>query len=166
LLLGLAAAALAGCGEQESALDQQLPAILAGVSLERETFAGPTWLKAKPEPTLQPELGLDVHAFLRRLRKMPSDLTVAWAVAPDGPKVFAYRVGGTKPTDLVRAYVESVEERPQAVTAFMARKRITVVTGDVRLRNGYLYAHGDVLYAAGSDHVSPPELRELLSKLP
>ena len=80
--------------------------------------------------------------------------------------MIAYRVRGGGGAELIRAHVRAVAGRPKTSESMVSGKRVTVTTGPIRARRGYLYAHDGVLYAAGSDHVTPRELRELMSKLP
>jgi hypothetical protein len=158
---------IVGCGGGGAApaLDELLPETLGDATLRREEFTGTEWLAAGTEQFVQPELRLDVQRFLTLLDREPSDLTVAWALAPDGPKVIAYRVRGGGGAELIRAHVRAVAEHPMTAETMVAGKRVIVATGPIPARRGYLYAHDGVLYAAGSDHVTTPELRELMSKL-
>jgi hypothetical protein len=151
---------------EPAALVRLLPQTLGGVELRREAFAGDAWLKAMPELSFQAELDADIAAFLRRLDESPADLTVAWALAPEGPKVTAYRVIGAGPHRLVRAYVFAVKARVRTRTIALAGKEVTLTMRVSPRLRGYLYASGDVLYAAGSTHTSRAEVEELLSELP
>jgi hypothetical protein len=159
---------IVGCGGggDGPAAEQLLPEQLAGATLRREEFTGSEWLAAGTERFVQPELRLDVVKFLTLLDRDSSDLTVAWALAPDGPKVITYRVREAADRRLIRAYADSVSVNPRTAETVVAGKHVTVATGPTSTRRGYLYAHNGVLYVAGSDHVDPRELRELMSKLP
>jgi hypothetical protein len=90
--------ALAGCGRGTAgpaSLAKLLPDEVGGAELHREAFTGKVWLKSRPQQFFSPEVRANVSKFLERLRKSPSDLSVAWALLPDGvPRVVAYRVRG------------------------------------------------------------------------
>ena len=74
-------------------LAKLLPDEVSGAELHREAFTGKVWLKSRPQQFFSPEVRTNVSKFLERLRKSPSDLSVAWALLPGGvPKVVAYRV--------------------------------------------------------------------------
>jgi hypothetical protein len=147
-------------------LAELLPTRLRGAPLERESFAGPVWLKAAPEETFQPEVEVELTRFLAALHLPPRALSVAWAmVATEGPKVVAYRVTGVEGDALLRSFVRSVSgistRRRQ-----IAGKQVVVARSGVPGRLGYLYAHGETLFVAGTNHLGPGEVEELLSKLP
>src|SRR5262245_9718768 len=70
------------------------------------------WLKSRPQQFFSPEVRAGVSKILERLRKSPSDLSVAWALLPDGvPKVVAYRVRGASADTLVASYAEALEAK-------------------------------------------------------
>jgi hypothetical protein len=125
-------------------------------------------MKANPEQSIQPEVSADISTFLARLRKKPADLLVAWALAPDGPKVIAYSVRGADEDALVPSFVTAVRNASAEIRtakATLAGKDVTVISG-ITPERGYLYANGDVLYATSTKHTPEPQLSELLSKLP
>jgi len=161
---------VAGCANAngEPAVVDLLPNTLGGVRLVKESFSGSVWLKNRPEsssPYFLPEFRPDVRTFLRRLNKSPADLTVAWALAPEGIQVIAYRVRGTKASQLVDAYVSTASATARARQIEVAGRKVTLITAALPQR-GFLYAHRDVLYAANSYHVEGSELEELIAKLP
>ena len=83
-----------------------------GPELHREAFTGKVWLKSRPQQFFSPEVRANVSKFLERLRKSPSDLSVAWALSPDGvPKVVAYRVRGASADTLVASQAEARRRR-------------------------------------------------------
>lgn len=162
---------LAGCGGKEASestsLAKLVPDELGGAKLRKESYTGKVWLKAGPEVSFAPEVSADISTFLNRLRKSPSDLSVAWALSDDGPKVVAYRVIGTDADALVKSFVGAVRKRQKIRSAktVVAGKDV-IVTFGVSVFRGYIYAKDDVLYATNTSHVSTHELEELLSKLP
>jgi hypothetical protein len=77
--------ALAGCGRGTAgpaSLAKLLPDEVGGAELHREAFTGKVWLKSRPQQFFSPEVRANVSKFLERLRKSPSDLSVAWALSP------------------------------------------------------------------------------------
>ncbi len=135
-------AVLAGCGgkgaSESTSLAKLVPNELGGTKLRKESYTGKVWLKARPEVSFAPEVGADVSKFLNRLRKSPSDLSVAWALSDDGPKVVAYRVIGTDADALGKSFVEALPEREKIRTAttVLAGKDVTITFG-VSLFRGY-----------------------------
>jgi hypothetical protein len=156
----------AGRVQPAEGLAARLPDTLGGVRLRTEAFTGPEWLQARPESSFQAELDVDLARFMRSLDRSARDLSVAWALAPDGPKVVAYRVLGVDAKELVSAYVGAVRTEIRARRIQLAGKQVTLTVRVSPLRRGYLYADGDVLYAAGSTHTRQDEFEELLSGLP
>jgi hypothetical protein len=142
-----------------------LPRTLDGVRLRRETFRGTVWLEAAPEETFQPEVDVDLRRFLAHLDRPASALTVAWATAPDGPKVVAYRVTGMTANRLLRAFVRALAD-VHVTTQVMAGKKVAVADSGVRHRLGYLYARDETLFVGGTNHLRPDEAKELIAKLP
>jgi hypothetical protein len=141
------------------------------VKLRRESFAGSVWLRARPEEAFSPEVSVEGSRFLELLHKAPSDLTVAWAIAEDGPKVVAYRVRGATAKALVDAYVGAIRERLGQGPLSVARralwgKEVTVTSHGLPSSRGYLYATQDLLFAAWTDHINRRELAELIPHLP
>jgi hypothetical protein len=146
-------------------LGNMLPTRLRGVRLKRETFRGRVWLRAAPEKSFQPEVDLDVARFLALLHRPIDALTAAWAIAPEGPKVVAYRVTAVGREALTRSFVQATDE-VRTTQRRIAGKRIIVTSTDVPGRLGYLYASRGTLFVAGTNHLGPGEVEELLSKLP
>ena len=125
-------------------------------------------MKARAEETFQPEVGADISTFLNLLKKSPADLVVGWALAPDGPKVVAYRVRGTNANALIASYVAAVRaSHPglRSAKSVFAGRDVTVTSG-LTPERGYLYAKDDVLYATSTRHTPGPQLRQLLAELP
>jgi hypothetical protein len=162
--------ALAGCGrgtESPPGLANVLPDEVGGVKLHREAFSGMVWLKSRPQQFFSPEVRANVSKFLERLRKSPSDLSVAWALSPDGvPKVVAYRVRGAGADTLVASYAEALVARIHSAKTVVSGKDVTVTSAGRGPARGYLYAKDDILYFAWTDYTSGHEFRELLRKLP
>jgi hypothetical protein len=161
---------IAGCAgsHDEALVVDLLPVRLAGVRLIKESFTGAVWLSARPEffsPYFVPEARADVRRFLARLGRSEADLTVAWATAPEGIQVIGYQVRGTKPSQLIDAYIEAASATTRARRTEIAGREVILVAGSARQR-AFLYAHRDVLYSANSYHVDGSELEELISKLP
>ena len=107
--------ALAGCGRGTAgpaSLAKLLPDEVGGAELHREAFTGKVWLKSRPQQSFSPEVKANASKFLERLRKSPSDLSIAWALLPDGvPKVVAYPVRGACADTLVASYAEALRRR-------------------------------------------------------
>jgi hypothetical protein len=70
------------------------------------------------------------------------------------------------PLPLARGRARGAAEAAEVDEEEVAGKSVAVVSGPLPSRRAYLYAHDDVIFAAGSDHVTRRELRELMSKLP
>jgi hypothetical protein len=104
-------AKLPGKTAPQPPLERTLPSSLRGVALERSSFAGDQWLRASPEAAFQPELRADIPAMLTELDAPASALTVAWATAPDGPKVVAYQITGVDGDTLRRSFLHSIPAR-------------------------------------------------------
>jgi hypothetical protein len=159
-----------GCGrgtEGGAGLANLLPVEVGGVELHREVFTGEIWLKSRPQQFFSPEVRANVSKFLERLRKSPSDLSVAWALSPDGvPKVVAYRVRGASADTLMVSYAEAVEARIRLAKTVVSGKDVTVTSAGRGPARGYLYAKDDILYFAWTDYTSRHEFKELLRKLP
>jgi hypothetical protein len=149
----------------EPPIAQLLPAELGGVRLDRETFRGSVWVRAAPEETFQPEVDVELMRFLKFLDEPPSALIVAWATAPEGPKVVAYRVTGIRGDALLSSFVQAVRG-VRTMRRHIAGKQVAVAASGVPGRLGYLYANGDTLFVAGTNHLGAGEVEELLSKLP
>jgi hypothetical protein len=136
------------------------------VRLEREAFKGIVWVKAAPEETFQPEVAVELPRFLASLHQPARALTAAWGMATEeGPKVVAYRVTGVDGDELLRSFVRAVA-RVRTANRQFAGKEVTAASSGVPERLGYLYASGDTLFVAGTNHLGSGELEELLSKLP
>jgi hypothetical protein len=146
-------------------IENVLPSRLGGVRLEREAFKGTVWVKAAPEETFQPEVAVELPRFLGSLHQPARALTAAWGMATEGPKVVAYRVTGVDGDELLRSFVRAVT-RIRTANRQIAGREVTVANSGVPGRLGYLYASGDTLFVAGTNHLGPGELEELLSKLP
>jgi len=146
-------------------LEQLLPISLRGTRLTRETFRGDVWLRAAPEEAFQPEVKVDLRRFLAELHLPSSALTVAWGIAPDGPKVVAYQITGVASDRLLSAFIRAVGG-VRTTDRSMAGRRVTIARTAVPGRLGYLYVRGDTVFVAGSNHLAPGEVGELLSKLP
>ena len=114
---------------------------------------------------LSPRVSADPHRVLRRLGKRPRDLTVAWALAPEGIQGIAYRVAGTQASALVDAYAGGTGRTLNARTIQVSGWQVTMIEGRLP-QHGFLCACGDVLYATNSYHVDGSELDELIAKLP
>jgi hypothetical protein len=152
-------------------LEGLLPGELGAVRLRREAFTGSVWLRASPEEAFSPEVNVDISRFLERLRRPPSDLTVAWAIDQSGPKVVAYQVKGATSQALADAYVGAIRERLGRGTLRVARrllwgKEITVTSHGLPTSWGYLYANNRILFTTWSDPISARELAELIPRLP
>ncbi len=162
--------AFAGCApgtKGAASLANLLPNKVGGIELHREAFTGRVWLKSRPQQFFSPEVRADVPKFLERLRKSASDLSVAWALSPDGaPKVVAYRVRGARADTLVTSYVEALEARIRLAKTVFSGKDVTVTSAGRGPARGYLYAKDDILYFAWTDYTTRHEFRELLRKLP
>jgi hypothetical protein len=162
--------ALAGCGRGTAgpaSLAKLLPDEVGGAELHREAFTGKVWLKSRPQQFFSPEVRANVSKFLERLRKSPSDLSVAWALLPDGvPKVVAYRVRGASADTLVASYAEALEAKICLAKILVSDKDVTVTSAGRGPARGYLYAKDDILYFAWTDYTSRHEFGELLRKLP
>jgi hypothetical protein len=148
-----------------------LPSELGRTELRKEAFSGSAWLKASPETAFSPEVSVDAATFLEELRKPSSDLTVAWALSGEGPKVVGYRVVGTSAKALVDAYVDAIRAEADPTTISVTRrvlsgKTVTVTSRGLPSARGYLYAKDDMLFTAWTGHITSTELAELLQQLP
>ena len=124
-------------------------------------------MKSRPQQFFSPEVRANVPKFLERLRKSVSDLSVAWALSPDGvPKLVAYRVRGASADTLVTSYAEALEARIRLAKTVFSGKDVTVTSAGRGPARGYLYSNDDVLFFAWTDYTSRHEFRELLRKLP
>jgi hypothetical protein len=155
VVLVLLTSVLAGCGgkgaPESTSVAKLLPNELGGAKLRKESYPGKVWLKARPEVSFAPEVSADISVFLNRLRKSPADLSVAWALSDDGPKVVAYRVIDTDANALVKSFVEAVRgrEKIRSAKTVLAGKDV-IVTFGVSVFRGYVYAKDDVLYATNT----------------
>jgi hypothetical protein len=150
-----------------ASLANLLPDEVGGAELHKEAFTGKVWLKSRPQQFFSPEVRANVSKFLERLRKSPSNLSVAWALSPDGvPKVVAYRVRGASADTLVASYAEALEAKIRLAKIVVSGKDVTVTSAGRGPARGYLYAKDDILYFAWTDYTSRHEFGELLRKLP
>ena len=92
--------ALAGCGRGTAgpaSLAKLLPEEVGGAELHREAFTGKVWLKRGRSNFLAGGQGQRLE-IPGTPSQFPSDLSVAWALLPDGvPEVVAYRARGAFP---------------------------------------------------------------------
>jgi hypothetical protein len=150
-----------------ASLAKLLPDEVGGADLHREAFTAKVWLKSRPQQFFSPEVRANVSKFLERLRKSPSDLSVAWALLPDGvPEVVAYRVRGASADTLVASYAEALEAKICLAKILVSDKDVTVTSGGRGPARGYLYAKDDILYFARTDYTSRHQFGELLRMLP
>jgi hypothetical protein len=182
VVLSLVIVVVAACGGESDStsatarargelLASFLPRELGETELRKEAFTGPEWLKASPETAFSPEVSVDASTFLGALRKPPSDLTVAWALSGEGPKVVGYRVVGASAHALVAAYVKAIRAEADPAEISVTRralsgKTVTVTSRGIPSARGYLYAKDDMLFTAWTGHITSQELAELLTQLP
>jgi hypothetical protein len=65
----------------------------------------------------------------------------------------------------VRSFIRAIGD-VRATKRHIVGKEVTVTTSGLPARRGYLYARRDTLFVAGTDHLDPGEIDELMSKLP
>jgi hypothetical protein len=109
--------------------------------------------------------------FLERLGAEPADISTAFGFGFDadtesGISILAVRVEGASSDDLRAAFIDTIESEGDTVGSptTIGGKSVQAYGGDETDEPGYLYVHGDVVFAVGG---SPPELvEEVLAGLP
>jgi hypothetical protein len=74
-------------------------------------------------------------------------------------------ITATERETLLRSFMQAIGD-VRATKRHIVGKEVTVTTSGLPARRGYLYARRDTLFVAGTDHLDPGEIDELMSKLP
>jgi hypothetical protein len=77
----------------------------------------------------------------------------------------AYQITGVDGDTLGRSFLHSIPAR-RTTPKEIAGKRLTIIVTGVPNRVGYLYVHDNAVFTAGSNHLAPEEVPDLVRALP
>lgn len=144
-------------------LESQLPSILNGVTLHKESVDGTQFLG-------QDASSQSLDAFLATAGKTPADFNAATAIDPAGDLAvvfFAFQIAGVDPGDLFDAMVAAGEaQNPtgSVTTMIVSGKQVAVGASSSTNNSTYIYLHAAVVY--GVQAADPNLAAQALAVLP